>query len=176
MSPWQLGRKREREDPVMDFFKSDGSAMVCQVNIDKGYVSSKDDANSSPTASNICGSKFAFPQHGEKDSGTRVGNLKKHLNRFHPNEFEVVKKREQERNAASSGSNSNKKLKSNQPSSTQKKMTGFFKSDKIVITHTRESYKATIVDRVVKSSNSLWYFSQQPYIDLAGEIATKLQE
>ena len=63
-----------------------------------------------------------------------------------------------------------------QPVLSQKKVSSFFSSDKVVVTHTKASFKAAIVNMAVNNAISLRFFSTDGFKLLAGEIAEKLQE
>ena len=90
MSPWERGKKRNPHTAaVMDYFEEDSTKlyMICQVKL---HPASAGSAASAAVVSKICGQQIKIAQTGEKDPGTRMGNLKKHLQRHHPDEYEVV--------------------------------------------------------------------------------------
>lgn len=76
-------KKRGQEHPCLQHFMEVDGAMVCQI---KWGSDGLDDNEK------ICGESFTIAGSGEKTSGTRVGNLFRHLKRKHPNEAEVVHK------------------------------------------------------------------------------------
>ena len=77
-----FGRKRT-EPPVFKYFKkseeNDGD-FICQIK--------RDGDRDSDTS--ICGASIAVPVSGKTHSGTRTGNLLRHLKRYHPTEAEVI--------------------------------------------------------------------------------------
>jgi hypothetical protein len=116
MSPWEQGKKRNLHSAaVTDYFEEDSTKlyMVCQVKLLPASV------GSAAIVSKICGQHIKIAQTGEKDPGTRMGNLKKHLQRQHPDEYEVVQSQEKTRTA--SGSHSQK-----QQVQGQKKVDSYF--------------------------------------------------
>ena len=60
------------------------------------------------------------------------------------------------------------------PSQAQQKMSTFFASEKVVVNHTRETFKAVIVNMVVNNAVSLRFFSTEGFKLLVGEAAEKL--
>jgi hypothetical protein len=64
-----------------------------------------------------------------------------------------------------------------QSTSGLQKMTAFLTvPQKIVVSHTKESFKNTLVMMCVNHSISLRFFSSDEFKALNGEMATKLQE
>lgn len=57
----------------------------------------------------------------------------------------------------------------------QKKMTAFFTSEKVLVNHNKETFKAAIVHMAVNNAISLRFFSEESFQMLNGEIARKLQ-
>ncbi len=57
----------------------------------------------------------------------------------------------------------------------QKKVTQFFTSEKVVVSHTKESFKAALVEIAVNNAISLRFFSTDGFLHLNGELAKKLQ-
>ena len=55
-------------------------------------------------------------------------------------------------------------------------MSTFFASEKVVVNHTRETFKAVIVNMVVNNAISLRFFSTEGFKLLVGEAAEKLKE
>ena len=55
-------------------------------------------------------------------------------------------------------------------------MTQIFASEKIVVSHTKQSFKAALVGLVVKNSAPFRMFSSESFGALVGETARKLQE
>jgi hypothetical protein len=54
-------------------------------------------------------------------------------------------------------------------------MTKFFSSEKILASHTKESFKAAVVHMSVNNAISLRFFSEESFQLFNGEIARKLQ-
>ncbi len=99
MSPWVAGKKRNRHEPaVMHYFKLENGAMVCQIKEEDS--ASKASSSSSSAAPGICGTRIRVSD--DKNMGSRSGNMKKHLRRFHPNEHEIVTKMEDDETTGSS--------------------------------------------------------------------------
>jgi hypothetical protein len=93
----------------MDYFEEDSTKlyMICQVKLHPASAGSAGSAGSAASAaivSKICGQQIKIAQTGEKDPGTRMGNLKKHLQRQHPDEYEVVQSQALTRTASGSQS------------------------------------------------------------------------
>jgi hypothetical protein len=64
-----------------------------------------------------------------------------------------------------------------QPSGeSQQKITKFLKPEKIIIHHTKDSFKAALVHIAVDNAISLQFFSSESFRALVGEMAQKLQE
>ena len=167
MSPWERGKKRNRHAAaVMDYFEEDSSKlyMVCKVKL---LPASAGSAGSSAVVSKICGQQIKMPQNGEKDPGTRMGNLKKHLQRQHPDEYEVVQSQENTRTAFGSHS---------QNQHGQRKVDSFFAPapEKILVKHNMESFKAALVEMAVENAFSLRVFSLKGFKRLVGDMAEKL--
>jgi hypothetical protein len=94
-------KKRASESAVKQFFKDNGGVMVCQVKVQE------DDSMASSSSSretHVCGAQIRVSLEGVKHGGTRLCNLKKHLERFHSNEFELVKKQDSEKASGSTNS------------------------------------------------------------------------
>jgi hypothetical protein len=77
--------------------------------------------------------------------------------------------------------NHRKKIKqlinrSKQKQQNNQKMTKFFASDRLLVSHTRESFITALVNIAVYNSISLQFFSTDTFRALCGEIAEKLQE
>ena len=88
-------RKAPDVKPVFKYFAQDPkdkNVWICQV---KGVQD--EDTNEEPT---ICGQKIRLGAE-TKGKGTRSGNLKKHLGRIHPNEYEVCLAEEQAKSSNS---------------------------------------------------------------------------
>jgi hypothetical protein len=151
----------------MDYFEEDSSKlyMVFQVKL---LPASAGSAGSSAVVSKICGQQIKMPQNGEKDPGTRMGNLKKHLQRQHPDEYEVVQSQENTRTAFGSHS---------QNQHGQRKVDSFFAPapEKILVKHNMESFKAALVEMAVENAFSLRVFSLKGFKRLVGDMAEKLQ-
>jgi hypothetical protein len=81
----------------MHYFKLENRAMVCQIKV---ASASKASSSSSSAAPGICGTRIRVSD--DKNMGTRSGNMKKHLRRFHPNEHEIVTKMEDDETTGSS--------------------------------------------------------------------------
>ncbi len=96
--------------------------------------------------SNICGQQIKIAQTGEKDPGTRMGNLKKHLQRQHPDVYEVVQSQALTRTASGK-----------QQVQGQKKVDSFFAPapEKVLVRHNMESFKAALVEMAVDNAFSL---------------------
>ena len=62
------------------------------------------------------------------------------------------------------------------PSQAQQKVSTFFASEKVVVNHTRETFKAVIVNMVVNNAVSLRFFLTEGFKLLVGEAAEKLEE
>jgi hypothetical protein len=149
----------------MDYFEEDSTKlyMVCQVKLLPGSAGSC-------VVLKICGQQIKIAQTGEKDPGTRMGNLKKHLQRQHPEEYEVVQSQEKSRTA--SGSHSQK-----QQVQGQKKVDSFFAPaapEKVLVRHNMESFKAALVEIAVENGFSLRVFSMKGFKRLVGDLAEKL--
>jgi hypothetical protein len=114
--------------------------------------------------SKICGQQIKIAQTGEKDPGTRMGNLKKHLQRQHPDEYEVVQSQENAR-------------KQHSHQHGQRKVDSFFApaQEKIFVKHNMESFKAALVEMAVENAFSLRVFSLKGFKRLVGDMAEKLQ-
>ena len=121
----------------MDYFEEDSTKlyMVCQVKLLPAS------AGSAAVVSKICGQQIKIAQTGEKDPGTRMGNLKKHLQRHHPDEYEVVQSQALTRTA--SDSHSQKRQVQG-----QNKVDSFFPPapEKVLVRHNMESFKAALVE------------------------------
>jgi hypothetical protein len=59
---------------------------------------------------------------------------------------------------------------------TSHKVTTFFSSERVVVNHSKESFKAALVKIAVNSAISLRFFSTDGFRALNGEMAEKLQE
>jgi hypothetical protein len=57
----------------------------------------------------------------------------------------------------------------------QKKVTQFFTSEKVVVSHTKESFKAALVEIAVNNAIPLRFISIDGFLHLNGELAKKLQ-
>ena len=62
------------------------------------------------------------------------------------------------------------------PTTVQKRVTSNFSSEKVIVNHTRETFKAALVKMAVDSALSLRMFTTDGFKDLVGELAAKLQE
>jgi hypothetical protein len=147
----------------MDYFEEDSTKlyMICQVKL---HPASAGSAASAAVVSKICGQQIKIAQTGEKDPGTRIGNLKKHLQRQHPDEYEVVQSQENAR-------------KQHSHQHGQRKVDSFFApaQEKIFVKHNMESFKAALVEMAVENAFSLRVFSLKGFKRLVGDMAEKLQ-
>lgn len=87
-------------------------------------------------------------------SGTRIGNLKRHLQRSHSTEAKELEIKEAtgsqpKANSEASGATSGRQLS----------MTQFYTTDKITITMTKESFVDGLVSMVAKEGIALRFFS-----------------
>lgn len=165
MSPWERGRKRNPHSAVLEYFKEDitnNHYMVCQVKQVKLLS-----AASAKEVWKICGQQIKIAQDGEKDPGTRVGNLKKHLQRQHPSEYEVVQLKEKGRTDSSSHFKK-------QPIQGQQRVNTFFVPEKVLVKHNMETFKAALVEMAVDNAFSLRVFSTKGFKSLVGDMAEKL--
>jgi hypothetical protein len=165
MSPWERGKKRNLHTAaVMDYFEEDSTKiyMICQVKL---LPASAGSAADSAVVSKICGQQIKIAQTGEKDPGTRMGNLKKHLQRQHPDVYEVVQSQALTRTAYGK-----------QQFQGQKKVDSFFapKPEKVLVKHNMESFKAALVEMAVENAFSLRVFSTKGFKRLVGNLAEKL--
>ena len=165
MSPWERGKKRNRHTAaVMDYFEEDSTKlyMICQVKL---HPASAGSAASAAVVSKICGQQIKIAQTGEKDPGTRMGNLRKHLQRQHPDVYEVVQSQALTRTAYGK-----------QQFQGQKKVDSFFapKPENVLVKHTMESFKAALVEMAVDNAFSLRVFSTKGFKRLVGDLADKL--
>jgi hypothetical protein len=159
----------------MDYFEEDSTKlyMVCQVKLHPANAGSAAgsaaSAASAAVVSKICGQKIKIAQTGEKDPGTRIGNLKKHLQRQHPEEYEVVQSQALTRTASDSHSQK-------QQVQGQKKVDSFFPPapEKVLVRHNMESFKAALVEMAVENAFSLRVFSLKGFKRLDGDLAEKL--
>jgi hypothetical protein len=164
MSPWEQGKKQNLHPAaVMNYFKEDSTKlyMVCQVKLLPA---------SAAVVSKIYGQQIKIVQTGEKDPGIRMGNLKKHLQRQHPDEYEVVQS--QEKTGTASSSHSQK-----QQVQGQKKVDSFFAPaapEKVLVRHNMESFKAALVEMAVDNAFSMRVFSTKGFKRLVGDLAEKL--
>jgi hypothetical protein len=148
----------------MDYFEEDSTKlyMICQVKL---HPASAGSAASAAVVSKICGQQIKIAQTGEKDPGTRMGNLKKHLQRQHPDVYEVVQSQALTRTAYGK-----------QQFQGQKKVDSFFapKPENVLVKHTMESFKAALVEMAVDNAFSLRVFSTKGFKRLVGDLAEML--
>ena len=72
MSPWELGKKRNRhESAVMQYFKEDpeGLYMICQVKVHSETETEEEDADDPQQQPEICGGQIKISKSGEKNDG-----------------------------------------------------------------------------------------------------------
>jgi hypothetical protein len=147
--------KKTTAHPVMDFFTEDVTKEVWTCNVLVGDQEAK----------RPCGSTFSY---GDKNlnKGNRMSNLKRHLNRYHPNELkETEEKEKKQRQAMSPGF----------PTITrQTSVTQFFESEEITIPMTAAKLKKGIVISVARDGISLRYFKELGGTTLLGDMAKRL--
>jgi hypothetical protein len=102
-------------------------------------------------------------------SGTRIGNLKRHLKRFHSIEYEEVLKKEAENSEKSKGAGALPSAASKQRSIKQ-----FYQSEKVAVTMTTASFKDALVKMVVKEGIAIRFFTSDAFKLMNGEMAEKL--
>jgi hypothetical protein len=67
-------------------------------------------------------------------------------------------------------------FKQNPDGSSQTKVTSFFASDKVVFSHTKETFKTAIVCLAVNNAVTFRFFTTKDFLALIGELADKLKE
>ncbi|KAM4053246.1 LOW QUALITY PROTEIN: uncharacterized protein ACNLHF_005976 [Anomaloglossus baeobatrachus] len=106
-----------------------------------------------------------------KNAPTRASNLKRHLQRFHPEVLKAVDEKDciQTNEPVPSSSSQTKEQRTLQPSVAR-----YFVSDKVTVTMTVDTFKKQIIELVVKDSVPISLFSRPAFMCLNGEMARKL--
>ena len=149
-------KKKPKTSSAYEHFHltSDGKHYVCQCTV------GEEDGDEET----VCENKIsAYTTEDTSIAPSRVSNLKRHLQRHHPNIYEKV---------VEVDANNNSK-KEQVKSSALSKITKFVTSDKVTITMTPENFKMYIIQMVVNNSIPLSFFSKPAFKGMNGEIAAK---
>ena len=121
-----------------------------------------------------CESRISAYCGTDKNRPTRASNLKRHLERFHPEISNKVTEKDkaaaitQQASAATASTSSVCGARGKEP-----KLTKFLSPDKITATMTAEKFRKCIIDLVVHNGVALSLFSQPAFLELAGEMARR---
>ena len=150
----------KQKSAVFEYFAltSDFKHYVCQC----PCIKSKDDGV-------ICNVKISGSGGGTSKghTPTRASNLKRHLERYHPDIFKRVQEKDKASSAKATASTSGK-----QPAIAS--LSNFFISDKVTVTMTPDEFKRNIVRIIALNGISLRFFSRPEVSALIGELARKL--
>jgi hypothetical protein len=115
----------------------------------------------------VCGTLIsAFAGTGQ-NAPTRASNLKRHLQRIHPEVAETV---EQKDKAATLSDNA----KPGTSGVVQSSLSRFVVSNRVTVEMTKEKFQAGIIEMIVKNSIPFSFFSSHAFQSLNGEMARKL--
>ena len=150
--------KKVTPPPVMDYFTEDKEKEVWTCNVE---IEGETEEDKRP-----CGSEFSC---GDKDlnKGNRMGNLRRHLRRYHSDEFEEMEKKEKKQAGAISPGVS-------RPLGRQTSVVQFFQAEQITIKMTKARFVDGIVTMVAKDGIPLRFFSSEGSKQLLGEMAKKV--
>ena len=96
---------------------------------------------------------------------SKLFNLKRHIERHHPDIFKSIVEEEQAKKQAVVQKGSTSK---------QQTLSKYFQSEKITVSMTKENFKHHLIQLVVKNGVPLKLFSSPGFIGLHGEMAEKL--
>ncbi|KAM4018767.1 LOW QUALITY PROTEIN: uncharacterized protein ACNLHF_008010 [Anomaloglossus baeobatrachus] len=123
-----------------------------------------------PDENKCCEAKMSAYSGKDKNAPTRASNLKRHLQRFHPEVLKAVDEDcIQTNEPVPSSSSQTKEQRTLQPSVAR-----YFVSDKVTVTMTVDTFKKQIIELVVKDSVTISLFSRPAFMCLNREIARKL--
>lgn len=157
--------KLQTKSAVFEYFtvSTDGNYFICHCK--KGNT--EDGENEQ-----FCGSQIRSYTSSDKKLPTKTGkmsNLKRHLQRFHPEILEIVNKKDSEVSKVILSGDKNCTMGQMSP------LTSFFASNKVTVTMTSDRFKKHIIEMVVKNSIPLSFFSKPAFLGMNGEMAQKLQ-
>ncbi|KAM4028644.1 uncharacterized protein ACNLHF_023936 [Anomaloglossus baeobatrachus] len=124
-----------------------------------------------PDENKCCEAKISAYSGKDKNAPTRASNLKRHLQRFHPEVLKAVDEKDctQTKEPVPSSSSQTEEQRTLQPSVAR-----YFVSDKVTVTMTVDTFKKQIIELVVKDSVPISLFSRPAFMCLNGEMARKL--
>ncbi|KAM4049182.1 LOW QUALITY PROTEIN: uncharacterized protein ACNLHF_006937, partial [Anomaloglossus baeobatrachus] len=123
-----------------------------------------------PDENKCCEAKMSAYSGKDKNAPTRASNLKRHLQRFHPEVLKAVDEKDciQTNEPVPSSSSQTKEQRTLQPSYAR-----YFVSE-VTGPMTVDTFKKQIIELVVKDSVPISLFSQPAFMCLNGEMARKL--
>ncbi|KAM3921449.1 uncharacterized protein RB166_010830 [Leptodactylus fuscus] len=157
-----MSKKRHIKSSVFEHFTitQDRKHYVCQC------------ITNDPGENKCCEAKISAYSGKDKNAPTRASNLKRHLQRFHPEVLKAVDEKDciQTNEPVPSSSSQTKEQRTLQPSVAR-----YFVSDKVTVTMTVHTFKKQIIELVVKDSVlPISLFSRPGFMCLNGEMARKL--
>lgn len=145
-----MSQGSKKKSTVNEYFKKteDDLFFVCQA---------KDDSEKQ-----ICGIKIsAFGGKGSS-APSRVSNMKRHIQRHHPNLYKIICEKD----------DSSLKLSDNP--NRQVLVTKYLTSENVTVSMTADKFKNCISEMVFKNSLPLTFFTSPAFIKLNGEMARKV--
>ncbi|KAM9307836.1 uncharacterized protein PAF06_011978 [Gastrophryne carolinensis] len=124
-----------------------------------------------PDENKCCEVKISAFSGTDKNAPTRASNLKRHLQRFHPEVYKTVSEKDMKSNEPVASSTSSQ---ANEQRTSQTTLGRYFVSDKVTVTMTVETFKKQIIELVVKDAVPISLFSRPAFMGLNGEMARKL--
>ncbi|XP_073521308.1 protein MIS12 homolog isoform X1 [Phyllobates terribilis] len=127
---------------------------------------------SDPEENKCCDVKISAYSGSAKNAPTRASNLKRHLQRFHPEVFHAVTEKDNRRTKKPEPSTSRQAKEEERASQTSVRR--YFVSDKVTVTMTADVFKRQLIELVVKDGVPLSLFARPAFTALNGEMARKL--
>ena len=156
--------RRRKDGPCLKYFRRDveKKILICTVELEED----DEDQSRIGVGRTECGQQLKFDENTH--SGTRLGNLKRHLMRYHKEAYNVV--------CASEEKEQKQKQEERQRGFGQKTLGNYFstKVTSLCIKMTKEEFKRGIVSMVVCQSVPFRFFESKGFKAVCGVMAEKL--
>ena len=157
--------RRRKDGPSLKYFRKDveNKLFICTIELEDD---SEDEERRVGVGRKECGQQLRFDENTH--SGSRSGNLKRHLMRYHKQVYEVVR--------ASEEKEKKQKQEQRQRGIGQKPLENYFRPvvTSLCIKMTKEQFKSGIVSMVVCESVAFRFFESQGFKAVSGVMAEKL--
>ena len=156
--------RRRKDGPLLKYFRRDveKKLFICTVELEDD----SEDERRIGVGRQECGQQLRFDENTH--SGSRSGNLKRHLMRYHKQVYEVV--------CASEEKEKKQKQEERQRGFGQKALGNYFSTvvTSVCVKMTKEQFKSGIVSMVVCESVPFRFFESKGFKAVSGVMAEKL--